>query len=178
MIGPEFYDYGMERWTCPNCQRVFGRQNQSHLTCEPALSIDQYFATAKPFERVIFDKVDAHLAKLDGVIVDPLGIGILFKNGPMFAELRPKTRWTVLGFWLPRTIRSDRFSRKVIEAKNKSFHVMNIEDADRIDVDVLAWLPEAYHLAGGTLAAHRRSEPAEEPGGDGMVPDDIDEPWT
>jgi len=83
-----------------------------------------------------------------------------------------------LGFWLPQTVRSDRFSRKVHEAKNKSFHVMNVEHPDQVDADVLEWLTEAYHLAGGTLSAWRRRGSVEEDGGDGMVPDDVDEPWS
>jgi len=80
----------MDRWTCPNCKRVFGRKNQSHLTCEPALTIDEYFAEANPFERPIFEVVNAHLSTLEGVIIDPIGVGILLKNGPLFAELRPR----------------------------------------------------------------------------------------
>jgi transposase-like protein len=33
-------------WTCPACDRHFGRRNQSH-TCAPAMSVDAYFA-ARP----------------------------------------------------------------------------------------------------------------------------------
>ena len=47
----------MERWTCPKCKRVFGKKNQSHLTCEEAATLDDYFAVARPFEKPIFDAV-------------------------------------------------------------------------------------------------------------------------
>ena len=158
----------MTRWTCPKCNRVFGKENQSHLTCEPAISLDEYFAQAKPFEKPVFDAIHAHLRTLDDVIIDPLGVGILLKNGPMFAELRPKTKWVALGFSLPRKLTSARLSRKVVDYGHKFFHVINIDDPDMIDDEIFEWLTEAYHLAGGTL----HSAPG---GGDGMVPDDVDD---
>lgn len=162
----------MERWTCPKCKRVFGKKNQSHLTCEPALSLDQYFANAREFEEPIFDAVHNRLKSLDGLIVDPLGIGILLKNGPMFAELRPKTKWTALGFSLGHKLESGRLSRKVVDYGHKYFHVINVDEPGKIDDEIIEWLTEAYHLAGGTLANHLRDAAQ---GGDGMVPDDIDD---
>jgi len=162
----------MERWTCPNCNRVFGKKNQSHLTCEPAVSLEEYFEVARPFEKPIFEAVNVHLQTLDDVIIDPLGIGILLKNGPMFAELRPKTKWVALGFSLPRKLKSGRLSRKVSEYGRKYFHVINVDDPVMIDQEVCEWLTEAYHLAGGTLSNGRAGD--QSVGGDGMVPDDID----
>ena len=161
----------MERWTCPNCKRTFGKKNQSHLTCEPAISLEEYFSVARPFEKPIFDAVISRLGHFEGLIVDPLNIGILLKNGPMFAELRPKTRWTALGFHLPRKVRNNRFSRKIVQVGKKHFHVINILDPAEIDDEVIEWLTEAYHLAGGTehLSGQNRW------GGSEMVPDDVDD---
>ena len=162
----------MERWTCPKCKRVFGKKNQSHLTCEEAVTLDDYFALARPFEKPIFDAVMAEIGELEGLIIDPLGIGILLKNGPMFAELRPKTKWTALGFGLPRKVESNRFSRKVAEYGKKYFHVINVTDPEQIDDQVIEWLTEAYHFAGGT--EYHRGEADDDDGG-GMVPDDVDD---
>lgn len=164
----------MERWTCPNCNRAFGKKNQSHLTCEPAISLDEYFAVAKPFEKPVFDAVNTHLSTLDDVIIDPLGVGILLKNGPMFAELRPKTKWVALGFSLPRKLESGRLSRKVVEYGHKHFHVINVDDPAMIDDEIFEWLTEAYHFAGGTLASYRAADRRGNDG-DGMVPDDVDD---
>lgn len=163
----------MERWTCPKCKRVFGRTNQSHMTCEAALSIDEYFANARPFERSVFDAVHARIQHLDGLIVDPLGVGILLKNGPMFAELRPKTKWVAVGFSLGRKLESGRLSRKVVDYGSKYFHVINVDDPGMIDDELIEWLIEAYHIAGGTLQSDRAAK--RENGGDGMVPDDVDD---
>lgn len=162
----------MDRWTCPKCKRVFGRKNQSHLTCEPAVTLNEYFAAAKPFERPIFDAVHDRIGNFDGLIVDPLDIGILLKNGPMFAELRPKTKWVALGFSLGRKLESGRLSRKVVSYGKKYFHVINIDDPELIDDEIEEWLTEAFHFAGGTLMQFKHSDVANN---GGMVPDDIDE---
>ena len=177
----------MKRWTCPNCQRVFGKKNQSHLTCEPGFTLDEYFAQARSFERPIYDAVIARIGDLEGLIIDPLNVGILLKNGPMFAELRPKTKWTAVGLSLGRKIESDRWSRKISSFGKKHFHVINVTDPEEIDEEVHEWLLEGYHFAGGTLNEYQRwrfaegerlvfEGPSGPPQyGDGMVPDDVDD---
>ena len=79
----------MPAWTCPECGRRFGRRGQSH-DCAPALSLDEYFSTGPPHERPIFDAVMAHIDTLSGVHVEPVSVGIFFKRGRTFAQLRPK----------------------------------------------------------------------------------------
>ena len=163
----------MDRWTCLDCRRDFGKRGQSHL-CSPGLGVDEYFATAQPWERPIFDVVAAHLQGLGDVIIDPIAIGVLFKNGPMLCELRAMKRWTALGFYLGRRLTSDRLSRKVADHRTKYFHVVNLDDADQIDGEILEWLTEAYHFAGGTLGADLEGGST---GSDPMVPDDVDDPF-
>ena len=142
--------------------------------CEEAPSLDEYFAQAKPWEEPIFDRVQRHFAEHVGdMMVDPVPIGILLKNGPMFAELRAKTKWTAIGFSLPRKLESGRLSRKVVDYGTKYFHVINADHADVVDEELLEWLTEAYHLAGGTLRSYSGG-PADHRG-DGMVPDDVDD---
>ncbi len=170
----------MERWTCPKCSREFGKTNQGHM-CNPGLTVAEYFATANDWERPIFDKVAEHLQGLGDVIVDPLAIGILFKNGPMLCELRAKKKWTALGFFLRRRLTSNKLSRKVADYQGKFFHVINVDDPADIDDEILAWLTEAYHIAGGNLeAAARAADPASSAADDDqpMVPDDIDDPFS
>ena len=160
----------------------------------PALSLDEYFADAMPWEEPIFRVIENHFATHGpDLIVDPLGIGILLKNGPMFAELRTKTKWTAVGFHLPRKVSSGRFSRKVGEYGKKYFHVINVDDPKEIDDEVLDWLTEAYHLAGGTLRSYNNRDRdvdvwspqvrnsvsargvSRASGGDGMVPNDVED---
>lgn len=173
----------MERWTCPKCQRQFGRPNQGH-TCSPGLSLEEYFATAKPWERPIFERVSVHVGSLGDVIVDPLAMGIMFKNGPMMCELRAMKKWTAVGFFLRRRLTSGRLSRKVVDYNGKFFHVVNVSDPDQIDDEVLTWLTEAFHIAGGNLeaaaavAAGGGGEEDAEGGYCAMVPDDVDDPFA
>ena len=161
----------MQRWTCPDCKREFGRRNQGHM-CSPGLTLEEYFADAKPFERPIFDVVNDHLQQLGDLIVDPLAMGVMFKNGPMLCQLRAKSKWVALEFNLRRRLDTDRLSRKVVEHGPKFFHVINLDDASDIDDEILEWLTEAYHSAAGAAPSV-----AESGGVDPMVPDDIDDPF-
>ena len=73
-------------WTCTECGRQFGRNKQSH-ECSPAMTLDEYFSTGPPIERPIFDAVMAHLETLGPVHVEPVSVGIFFKQPRKFAQL-------------------------------------------------------------------------------------------
>ncbi len=76
----------MPPWTCPECDRSFGRRNQSHM-CEPVTSVDAWFADRPPEFRRIHDAVVKHLESLGKIEVDPVEVGILIKIGVrMFLE--------------------------------------------------------------------------------------------
>lgn len=150
-------------WSCPKCKRVFGTKGTGHM-CRPGLTLDEYFATARPEAEPIFRVINAHLETLEGdLIVDPLEKKLLFKNGPTIAILDSMTKWVALGFTMRRKVASSRFSRKVSE-QGRYHCVMNLTDAAQVDAEVLAWLTEAFY---------KGEMPAE--GSDPMVPDDIDE---
>ena len=69
-------------WTCPDCKRSFGAKGRGHM-CQPGITLEHYFASARPEAKPIFEAVNAHLVTLDGdLIVDPLSKMIRFKNGP------------------------------------------------------------------------------------------------
>ena len=68
----------MARWTCPACERQFGRQSQGD-ECAPSMTIEDYFATGPPHERPVFEAVNQHLQQLGGVYVEPVSVGIFFK---------------------------------------------------------------------------------------------------
>lgn len=165
------YAEWVDRWTCPDCGREFGRRDQSHM-CAPGLTVEEYFKTAQAWERPVFDVVAAHLEGIGEVIIDPIAVGIQFKNGPVFCMLRPMKRWTALGFTLRRRLDSDKLSRKVTDGgAGKFYHVINVDDPLLVDAEVLGWLTEAYHIAGGTEHLLAPSEAS----GDGMVPDDVED---
>lgn len=130
-------------WTCPTCDRRFGRRNQSH-ECAPALTVEEYFATGPEFERPVFEVVRAHLETLGPVLVEPVSVGVFFKRSRTFAELRPRTRWVVLSFILPMAVADDRISRRVRISTTRTYHETKLREPVDIDDQVLAWLTEAY----------------------------------
>ena len=111
------------------------------------MTIDEFFTTSHERERPIFDVVSAHLEGLGSVVVEAVQVGIFFKNGPMFAELRPMKKWMALTFLHPTKLDSTRFSRKVVRAGgngSRFYHVINVANVEQIDQPVLDWLTEAY----------------------------------
>lgn len=133
------------RWTCPGCQRQFGRRNQGH-ECAPALSVEEYFSTGPAYERPIFEAVRDHLASLGDVHVEPVSVGIFFKVTTTFVQLRTMTRWIALSFSTPERIDHPRISRKPAEYSGRWHHVVNLRDASEVDDVVRGWLTQAYDL--------------------------------
>lgn len=56
----------MSRWTCPACDREFGRQRQSHQ-CVPGRTVDECFAARPPIQRDSYDVLIAHVRSLGEV---------------------------------------------------------------------------------------------------------------
>ncbi|HZQ34806.1 MAG TPA: DUF5655 domain-containing protein [Dehalococcoidia bacterium] len=129
------------RWICPRCGRPFGRPNRPH-TCLPALSLDAYFAERPPAQRRIFDAVAAHMRELDGVDVEAVSVGILFKASRTFAELRRDG--LALTLLLARELRDPRVRRSTRAGANRMAHVFALHDAEDLDQAIRDWLTEAY----------------------------------
>ena len=133
----------MADWTCPECGRTFGRRGQGH-GCSPGLSVEEYFASGPPFERPVFEVVRAHLEGLGPLIVEPVQVGVFFKRGRTFAELRPRQKWVALSFSLHRAERHPRIKRKVEPYGNRFFHVANLVEPEDLDDRLRHWLTESY----------------------------------
>ncbi len=135
-------------WTCPDCDRPFGKTNQRHM-CAPGLTLEEFFASSHERERPIYDVVSEHLQSIGEVTIEAVQVGIFFKNGPVVAELRPKKKWVAVTFKLPQKLSSSRLSRKVINAGGSGsgglwYHVVNVADVSEIDDQLLDWLTQAY----------------------------------
>jgi len=132
-------------WTCPECDRKFGRTNQGH-DCAPGLTVEEYFETGPEFEPPIFEAVrDFFQAEVDpDIYYEPVSVGIFFKRRTTFLSLRTMTKWVAVGFNLRRRVTSDRISRKVIEHGDKFHHVVNVKETAEIDDQLTAWLAEAW----------------------------------
>ncbi len=133
----------MAAWTCDECGRQFGRNKQSH-ECSPAMTLQEYFSTGPPIEKPIFDAVVAHLESIGPVHVEPVSVGIFFKQPRKFAQLRPMQKWVALSFSLPRRVDHRLISRKPIGHGGRHYHVVNLRGADDVDDEIRGWLTEAY----------------------------------
>jgi Domain of unknown function (DUF5655) len=133
----------MPGWTCPQCERRFGRRNQSH-ECAPAMSLEQYFATGPERERPIFDAVMDHLESVGPVHVEPVSVGIFLKRARTFAELRPKTKWVALYLPLSTVVDHPRIARRIAVSGNRTWYAINLHGPEDVDDQVRSWLTEAY----------------------------------
>lgn len=137
----------MTVWTCPSCERTFGRVGQGH-ECAPALSFDDYFATGPERERPVFEAVWAHLGDLGDVRVEAVSVGIFFKRRRTFAELRPKQRWVDLGFMLPRRVAHPLITRyATTQSGALTQHGVRLAGPDDVEDQVCAWLTESWAAA-------------------------------
>lgn len=112
--------------------------------CAPAVSPDVYFAARPPVEREIFEAVRQHLESLGAVIVEPVGVGILFKRRRTFVELRPKARWVALSFGLNHRLVHPRITRTVEIPGGRTYHGIRVTSPADIDGEVCDWLTESY----------------------------------
>ncbi len=137
----------MTGWTCPNCDRLFGRAGQSH-DCAPGMSLEEYFSSGPPHERPVFDAVMEHLDTVGPFHADVVSVGIFLKNPRKFAELRPMQNWVAISFSLGRRAHHRLITRKVIEYGSKFWHVANVADPADVDEALCELLTEAYELTG------------------------------
>ncbi len=132
-------------WTCPECERRFGRRGQSHV-CEPGLTVEEYFADYPPEFREIHERVVGLLEAMGAVVVEPVEVGILFKKRGTFVELRPRKKGFTLSFILPRRLDHPRITRRTPMSKQgtRTSIALVVHSADVIDDEVREWLAEAY----------------------------------
>lgn len=136
----------MSRWVCPNCDREFGRANQSHV-CVPGCTVDECFAGRPPVQRAIYEAVLAHLATLGPVHADAVQVGVFLKTERKLAELRPRARSLALLLALPRTMAHPRISRTMRASGDSTVHLIPLTSVDDVDDELRDWLTEAYDAA-------------------------------
>lgn len=83
------------------------------------------------------------------VIVEPVGVGILFKRQRTFVELRPKSRWVALSIGLRHRLEHPRITSRIGLPGGSTYHGIRIVAAADIDAEVLGWLTESYVEYGG-----------------------------
>jgi hypothetical protein len=135
----------MARWTCPRCDREFGRANQSH-TCLPGNSVDASFR-GRPEQRAIYDAIMRHLETLGPVHADAVSVGVFLKSDRKLAELRPKAKWLECALYLPAAIDDPRVARSQKLSVARVVNFFKLRTPDDVDAQVCEWLTEAFELA-------------------------------
>src|SRR5687768_15530559 len=105
-------------WVCPNCERQFGRENQSH-GCMPAMTVDAYFADRSANDRAIYDAVAKHLVTVGDIVTEALTVGIVFKRNRTFASLRPRREGFRLAFLFSRALEDERIAKTMKLSANR-----------------------------------------------------------
>ncbi len=130
------------RWLCPDCGRTFGRARQGH-TCSPAMSIDDYLATAPDHERPVATALIDFARTLEHAVVEPVSVGLILKRRSTFVMARTMTRWVSLNIMLPRVVTDPAPDRKVQQQAGAHHHVWNVRTVDDL-TPLLALVDEAY----------------------------------
>ena len=133
----------MARWTCPRCDREFGRAHQSH-TCLPGNSVALTFAGRPPEQRAIFDAILEHLTALGPVHVDAVQVGVFVKSDRKLAELRPKSKWLACTIYLPHPIDDPRVARVIRTSSVRVVSEVKLRTVADVDEQLRAWLTEAF----------------------------------
>jgi len=133
----------MPGWTCPSCERSFGRRNQSH-ECRPSAEDGSYWDGRPPEQRRICEAILRFVRKVGPVVVETVGVGVMIKRTRTFAEVRAKKKAVVLGVLLTGAREHPRVSKVLRLSANRAAHFIELESVREVDADVRALLEEAY----------------------------------
>jgi hypothetical protein len=135
----------MARWTCPRCDREFGRMNQSH-TCLPGNSVEATFRN-RPEQRAIYDAIAQHLKALGPFHADAVQVGVFVKSDRKLAELRPKSKWLELTLYLDHAIDDPRVARSMRYTAARVINWIKLRTPEEVDDQLCEWIDEAYDHA-------------------------------
>jgi Domain of unknown function (DUF5655) len=139
----------VSRWTCPACDREFGRAHQSHV-CVPGCTVDRSFQGRPAVQRAIYDAIITHLRTLGPVHEDAVTVGVFLLNERKFAEVRPMARKLKLYLFLPRRIEHPRIQRQERISADRTWLTIGLGSVDEVDDELREWLAEAYDAADDT----------------------------
>jgi len=129
-------------WTCPKCGRAFGREGQSH-SCKPAPTLASHFEKRPAWMREAFDRI---AAGLPGARVDPVGNGVHFAAGSVFAAAKPMAKALRVEFLWEKPLSSKRVVKtEKLSATRYALHV-DVHAPDEVDAELLGWLERAHAL--------------------------------
>ena len=133
----------MPRWTCPNCEREFGRTRQAHV-CVPGITVEELLSRHPPWVAEVYAAVIDALRPLGPVHEDAVGVGVFLKSDRTIAHFRPQVRSVQLWIFLPDRLEDERFSRVVPTGVDRYVHLVKLTSPTDVDEQLRAWLTESY----------------------------------
>jgi hypothetical protein len=131
------------RWTCPNCEREFGRVRQAHV-CAPGITVEELLSRHPPWVSDVYAAVVDGLRTAGPVHEDAVDIGIFLKSDRTIAQFRPQVRSVQLWVFLPDPREDQRISRIVATGVDRYVHLVRLSGPADVDDQVRAWLAESY----------------------------------
>jgi hypothetical protein len=129
----------VRRWTCPECDREFARERQSHV-CVPGCTVEETFAPVPPVYREIYDRL---IGRLGPIHEDAVRVGVFLKNERKFAEIRPKARSLSLALVLPRRVEHPLIARALPGPGGRTVHFFKFTRVADVDEQIVEWMGEA-----------------------------------
>ncbi|SEG91108.1 hypothetical protein SAMN05444920_107196 [Nonomuraea solani] len=130
----------MTRWTCPQCDREFGRTRQSHV-CVPGCTVEETFAPYPPVYREIYDRL---VEDLGPIHEDAVRVGVFLKSGRTFAEIRPKARSLTLALVLSRRVEHPLIARALPAPGGSVWHFFKLTRVADVDERIIDFMAEAH----------------------------------
>lgn len=128
-------------WTCPRCDRAFGRANRAHF-CEAGLPLEVRLEQLAAPQRRAAVAVLTAAKRQRGLIIEAVGVGIFIKRERTIVEMRPKKRWLDLSFVSKAHIASERIARTIPLTTGTAYFV-HLRDERDVDPELRAWLTAA-----------------------------------
>jgi len=128
-------------WTCPKCDRIFQKHNQSHICVKK--DVGELFVD-RPDELVLaWDKLHQSLMEWKPQAFAATTKSIVYTSKKAWLIIRPHKRFIDLRFYHSVEQNSPRIRRKV-DYQNKFAHHIKVEHEDQIDGELIDLLREAF----------------------------------
>lgn len=134
----------MPNWTCPICDRGFGRVGQGH-TCEPTEPLEEYLARWSESDRAIAERLIDAVDECGPVDIEAAQVGLFFKTTRTIVQLRPKHKRLELMVIVGRPVVGARVRRSVVDGLRHAVFT-DLLDPDDVDDWIHELVFEAYDL--------------------------------
>lgn len=113
-----------------------------------APTIASHFDRNDPVVKAIYDRLLADLAAFGEVHEAPKQTSIHLDNANGFAGVYTRKSYINLRFRLARKLDDPRITKTEQISANRFMHTVKLTSVDDVDPQLLAWMEEAYALAG------------------------------